>query len=980
MELTWIYICGASIIISLVFLTIYSWKKSRSLRLLGYEYVYTYMKECGGLAYYREKKKHIDTRFEENYLSLVENRNKWYLFFGTKLIIEHLIDFYEKACNLTNGAAPFYSLNHYFAHSECMKFKPAVRDLEKSMETVVNEECRNYILKKYADAEFCKFPKEKRYQHGFLKMRDMHNKEFVEKELLENKTFFDTVLKYPLDPQQRESIVKLEDNCLVISSAGSGKTSTSIAKVKYLLDKRKLRKDEILVLSYNRKTAEEFQERLDVPGLACRTFHRFACDIIADVEGRFPDVAEDTFLLECYYQLIKKDETFEAAVTKYVGEVADLTKLEHEYEHAEKYFEDRETYGRMAPYGDMNGNPVFTRSEEEKKICTWLSTHNVDFRYEEPYPYDTSTKFHRQYKPDFTIYYELEGQRYYAYLEHFGIDKNSNVPQWFGEGKEGGFERANREYNEGIIWKRRVHNEFKTYLMETTSAMFHDKSIFEKLEQQLRKIGVNPVELSEEEKYKRLFERNETMEENIMKLFSSFIALMKSNGKSFDSIMQTIIESGQPENFCERCRFLMYEVIKPLYEEYEKALAEKKLRDFTDIILSAAKYCETGRYKSRFSYILVDEFQDISVDRYKFIVSLRQQDPLTKTYCVGDDWQSIYRFSGSDMNLFNHFEEHFGFTEKCKIETTYRFGNPLVERSSAFILKNPSQVQKTVKPLSDNVCTKISFVPFSRTSNETYLNEIKKLIESLPVDETVMLMARYNYEVKIFPRSCVRQQSPTSKRATVTFAGRTMQFMSVHAAKGLEADNVIILNCSQDGGGFPSRITDDPILGYVLSKIDTFEYSEERRLFYVAITRARKHTFVMYNENMPSVFVTEMTEKDDEHQLRCPVCKKGLFKVVKEDIAKNGKKYRFFLCSNSVAGCQNSWIAFYDDEQEIFPQYQNMLQRIERERQIELSKKQEQEKRWEEFERFVEENKKRKQQMQQRIDYANTLINMKKNI
>ena len=387
----------------------------------------------------------------------------------------------------------------------------------------------------------------------------------------------------------------------------------------------------------------------------------------------------------------------------------------------------------------------------------------------------------------------------------------------------------------------------------------------------------------------------------------------------------------------------MYEVIKPLYEEYEKALAEKKLRDFTDIILSAAKYCETGRYKSRFSYILVDEFQDISVDRYKFIVSLRQQDPLTKTYCVGDDWQSIYRFSGSDMNLFNHFEEHFGFTEKCKIETTYRFGNPLVERSSAFILKNPSQVQKTVKPLSDNVCTKISFVPFSRTSNETYLNEIKKLIESLPVDETVMLMARYNYEVKIFPRSCVRQQSPTSKRATVTFAG-------------------------------------DPILGYVLSKIDTFEYSEERRLFYVAITRARKHTFVMYNENMPSVFVTEMTEKDDEHQLRCPVCKKGLFKVVKEDIAKNGKKYRFFLCSNSVAGCQNSWIAFYDDEQEIFPQYQNMLQRIERERQIELSKKQEQEKRWEEFERFVEENKKRKQQMQQRIDYANTLINMKKNI
>ena len=926
---------------------------------MGYDFLYYYMQECGKLEYYRRKANHIDSKYDRYYQVLLKNRNRWYLFFGTKMIIERLIDFYQKAIELTNMASPFFSLDHFFSYSECLKFKKLIRDIESEMESTVNHECRKYIFEQYGDAVFTEFPKEKQYRHGFLALRDVHNREFVEKELRENKTYFDTILKYPLDPQQRESIVKLEDNCLVISSAGSGKTSTSIAKVKYLLDKRHLSKDEILVLSYNRKTAEEFQERLNVPGLTCRTFHGFACDIIADVEGRFPDVAEAEFLLQCYYQLIKKNDNFKAAVTKYVGEVADITKLEHEYEHAKEYYEDRETYGRMAPYGDMYGNPVFTRSQEEKKICTWLSTHDVDFLYEQNYPIDTSTKFRRQYKPDFTIYYEVNGQKYYAFLEHFGIDKDGNVPQWFGEGKEGGFEKANKEYNNGIIWKRGVHSEFKTYLMETTSAMFHDKTVFKQLEKQLRKIGVDPKELSEEEKYKRLFERNTTMEENIMNLFSSFIALMKSNGKSFDSIMQAIIDSGQPEEFCERCRFLMYEVIKPLYEEYERALAEKKQRDFTDIILCAAKYCETGRFKTRFSYILVDEFQDISMDRYKFIVSLRKQDPITKTYCVGDDWQSIYRFSGSDMNLFNRFEEHFGFTVKCKIETTYRFGNPLVERSSEFILKNPSQVQKSVKPLSDKVSTKLSFIPFSRTSNELYLNEIKKLIESIPAEESVMLIARYNYEVKVFPHNCVRQQSPTSKRATVTFAGRTMQFMSVHAAKGLEADNVIILNCSQDGGGFPSRITDDPILGYVLSEIDTFEYSEERRLFYVAITRARKHTFVMYNENMPSVFVTEMTENDDKQQMICPVCKKGRFKVVKEDIAKNGKQYSFFLCSNSVAGCNNHWLVFYDDKSEIRPQFDAMLQRIERERQIEEQRKLEEERMQAEIDRFIESRKKR---------------------
>ncbi len=916
----------------LIGLAIYSFVKSKQLRQLGYEFVYYYMKECGTLAYYRNKNKHIGSVYAQNIDTLRSCRNNWFLFFGAKLIIERLISFYESADLLTNKTAPFFSLNHYFAYSECMKFKQMVRDMEKLMETVVSNECKAYILETYNDAEFGQFPRQKQYKHGFLAMRDIHNKQFVEKELKENKTYFDTVLKYPLDPQQRESIVKLEDNCLVISSAGSGKTSTSIAKVKYLLEKRNMKKDEILVLSYNRKTAEEFQERLNVPAVACRTFHRFACDIIAAVEGRFPDVAEDTFLLQCYYQLVRNSESFKAAVTKYVGEVADITKLEHQYEHAEDYYVDRETYGTMAPYGDMDGNPVFTRSQEEKKICTWLSTHDVDFKYEETYPHDTATRFHRQYHPDFTIYFTNNGQRYYIYLEHFGIDKNGNVPQWFGEGNEGGFHRANQEYNDGIRWKRAIHQEFKTHLIETISAMFHDGSVYRKLEEQLRNVGVVPRELTAEEKYQRLFERNKTMEENVMNLFSSFIALMKSNGKSFDDIMQAIKDSGQSEQFCERCRFLMYEVIKPLYEEYEKALKEKHQRDFTDIILCGANYCETGKYKPNFSYILVDEFQDISVDRYKFIISLRRQDPLTKTYCVGDDWQSIYRFSGSDMNLFNHFDEHFGFTVKCKIETTYRFGNPLVQRSSEFILKNPAQVQKSVRPLSDNVCTKLSFVPFSRTTNETYLNTIKTLIESIPADETVMLMARYNYEVKVFPRNCVKQQSPTSKRATVTFAGRTMQFLSVHAAKGLEADNVIILNCSQDGGGFPSRITDDPILGYVLSLIDNYEYSEERRLFYVAITRAKKHTFVMYNENMPSVFVTEMTENDDDHQMRCPLCKKGRFKLVKEGDTKNGRRYRFYLCSNSVAGCKNHWIAFYDNEEEIYPQYQSMVQRVERQR------------------------------------------------
>jgi DNA helicase-4 len=201
------------------------------------------------------------------------------------------------------------------------------------------------------------------------------------------------------------------------------------------------------------------------------------------------------------------------------------------------------------------------------------------------------------------------------------------------------------------------------------------------------------------------------------------------------------------------------------------------------------------------------------------------------------------------------------------------------------------------------------------------LETIRKIIASISQKESILLLGRYNHEVKIFPHNCI-EEFPNSKKAIVTYEGRKMDFMSIHASKGLEADHVIILNCSQDGGGFPSRVSDDPILGYVLSEIDSFEYSEERRLFYVAITRAKKHTHVMYNSEMPSIFVTEMLEEEDSTQLICPVCKKGRLKKIKEAVANNGTMYRNYVCSNTIAGCRFFWRVFFEDENEVEEKFQ----------------------------------------------------------
>lgn len=908
----------AALLIVLFLFFIVRKQKGKAVRREAYLCIDSFLRSCHKLNFYDASDDRL-TKYKPFYEELTRTKTSWYYANPSRRFIDKFVTWFEAVDRFRENMSQFMDEDHYFAHSEYVSATEGIA-IDKLTRSFLTREFMDYVRKKVPHSLPCIGEYEKELDRDFSDIPKMHNEIFIEKELRCNKGFFDTVLKYPLDEQQRESIVKLEDNCLVISSAGSGKTSTSIAKVRYLLEKRKMSDDEILVLSFNRKTAEEFRERLGVPGLTCKTFHALARSIVGEAEGRMPDVCEPTFLLTCYYNLVQRDLHFKAAINRFVSEVSSLTKSEHEYETGEEYYRDRATYGIMSPYGDMNGSPIYTRSEEEKKLCIWLSSHGVDFLYEQPYPFDSANVRHRQYKPDFTIYFKRDGKEYYLFLEHFGIDRNGNVPRWFGEGN-GGWLKANSEYNDGILWKRGLHRRNNTLLLETTSAMFHDGTVYNCLERQLRAAGVPLRLLTEDEKYDRMIRRNKAVEESIMNLFSSFISLMKSNGKTFEIIMNDVRNAHQGQDFEERSRYLMYEMIKPLYDEYERTLREKGQMDFTDIVLRASEICASGKYKSPYRYILVDEFQDISVDRYKLILSLRQKMPLTKTYCVGDDWQSIYRFSGSDMNLFNHFEEYFGYAERCKIETTYRFGNPLVNRSSEFILKNPNQVAKEVRPLSESNGTKLSFVPFERgDSNREYLAKIKEIVDAIPANQTVMLLARYNYDVNVFPRSS-REEQPNSRKVKVTFAGREMDFLSVHAAKGLEADHVIILYCSSDRGGFPSRITDDPILGFVLSKIDTFEFSEERRLFYVAITRARKHTYVMYNKDMPSVFVAEMELQGGSGSLICPCCRRGQLKVIKEAIASNKKNYRNYRCSNLVAGCDFFWRVFYESENDIYFAY-----------------------------------------------------------
>ena len=252
-----------------------------------------------------------------------------------------------------------------------------------------------------------------------------------------------------------------------------------------------------------------------------------------------------------------------------------------------------------------------------------------------------------------------------------------------------------------------------------------------------------------------------------------------------------------------------------------------------------------------YDYIIVDEFQDISIDRYKFLKALRGTKP-AKLFCVGDDWQSIYRFSGSDMALFNHFSDFFGPTDIKKIENTYRFGEPLVSLSSKFILRNNAQIKKSIRPYSNDIKTEIFFKSYER---QAFCDEIDSIIKNIPNDKSIFLLGRYSFDdyYLSFKYKCIKD----GNRFYYNICGRKIEFLTVHKSKGLEADYVILLQCNKDIFGFPSQMSDDPILNYVLTQSDNFPFGEERRLFYVAMTRAKISTIVLYDKRFPSVFVDE---------------------------------------------------------------------------------------------------------------------------
>ena len=317
-------------------------------------------------------------------------------------------------------------------------------------------------------------------------------------------------------------------------------------------------------------------------------------------------------------------------------------------------------------------------------------------------------------------------------------------------------------------------------------------------------------------------------------------------------------------------------VFRPIFERYEAKLADAGEIDFHDMINHATDHVlSAGRYRNPFGYILIDEFQDISPGRAALLKALLDQSPATQLFAVGHDWQAIFRFAGSDVAVMRGFDERFGAGARTDLETTFRCSDGLCDVATRFVLANPAQIVKKVRPVR-RVDGPGVWIGFGGDGAKPLLHQVLDRIATEVAQAegrpSVLLLGRYWH---LMP-----DMGPLQRNHPAL----DLSYRTVHTAKGLEADYVVVLGICTGRYGFPPEIADDPLLDLVLAAPEDHPNAEERRLFYVALTRARRRTYLLEVGGPRSVFVEELLlaggrtdtfgspNADEPH---CPECRKG---------------------------------------------------------------------------------------------------------
>ena len=915
-------------------------------------------------------KKHI---FSDDKLDLMEDAIRNYENIDD-LVIRWNVSYYLNTVVKKFAKIGEYAPDNYFSHNWKQKLllwhKNAIPKVKKFKEDYAE----------YISSEDEKFFEKFYNKPQTFEMDTKHaNELYINQELNDNSDLFDDLDGKSLDSQQRNAIVVDEDAVRVIAGAGSGKTFTIQGKVKYLTEKRDVDPSEILAISFSNASVNDLEERIAEP-IDIKTFHKVGKDILTQYnQYSRPDTSALKRIIKRYLtkKALKSEDISKKLIEffsfyinvppseediKYEGDLldwqegVDFSTLKRRFKNKQ-----RETL-----------NNEIVRSYEELYIANFLFIHGINYTYEKIYSYPNKN-FEREFNKfkeflfsfdeeipdelkndivrsllnltDICEEYEIKDyfpdfylNDYNIYIEHFGLNRNCEN-HLIGE-------KSSEEYVKEMEWKRKVHKKYETTLIETFSYYQSENRLLTRLAEKLQAQGVEFNEIDYRQVYAILLENKTIKEwEDFIVLLKTFIELFKGNnydGDKFKEFYEYV--DGFKSSFSKDRTIAFLKIVEEIYNDYEAYLLKIKKIDFNDMINKASDCIVKNGLNLPYKYIIVDEYQDTSFTRYNLLRNICDNIG-AKIMVVGDDWQSIYSFSGCDVNIFTKFDNFFDVCETRYVEKTYRNSQQLIDASSNFVMKNPDQSRKELKSSKSLECP-IKIVKFDNDFDEILKFEliIKNIInQSKFENKKILILGRNNKDIfNLLKNFNVKNEDGKRKFEILGDEDKlrrdkfvkivyrynpdvNIEYRTVHQSKGLECDNVILINLKNWRAGFPNKMVDDPVLNFVKRNGDSFSYAEERRLFYVALTRTKNNVYLLAPYFKSSVFIQELEndvnvellnlennkletlkniEKNGERyaiptKLKCPVCKTGI--VLLESFWNNGKLNRVLKCSHNMA-------------------------------------------------------------------------------
>lgn len=688
-----------------------------------------------------------------------------------------------------------------------------------------------------------------------------------------NKDYFDDLYNdinpnVHLDEEQIKTILADEDYSLVIAGAGTGKTTTMVSKIKYLVDKKGIDPSRILAMSYTKKATEELKERIQIDfGLPVdvATFHSLGFRIIRNIfSSRHPYVIETNERRDIFLSWFKEKFSDKELIKKIIENFSDIPGYNFmfsnyfednysKYNSFEEYFESykkrkikeaKETlFGIKGAIKEiiekkLNDGHVYTinnelvKSKGEAIIANYLYCNNIDYEYEKVY--EEIIDDNKSYKPDFTL--DLAGIP--VYIEYFGLslykDKMSTYQK---------IKAKKEEYH-------RIHN---TKFIAIDYAP--EERIIDKLNSELIKMGfvLNPK--SDEEIYNKLLENNKLAElYNFESFLYKVIDSIKSsnNRENFSQIINNYLSTLTDTK--EKYEF-QYKIILDFYKFYQNELygKEKYGFDFSDMLYYGKLYMTSvNKNLIDYDYLIIDEYQDVSYERYELALELVKINNLKLT-AIGDDWQTIFSFAGSKMDYIVNFEKYFPSSKLFIINKSYRNPQEIVDSAGTFIMKNDIQIKKELES-NKNISNSIIFVEYEKYMDEV-LKELIKEIYDKNSNDSILLLSRRNKTINDLYKGDEFIDDIDTKVRMRSIPNVKLDAMTIHKSKGLTADQVIIID------PYKAAIKEEFWINKLFktkSKEEPIEHAEERRIFYVALTRTKNKVYIMDDISKTDDFIFEL--------------------------------------------------------------------------------------------------------------------------